>query len=176
MIWSDIGAIGSFAGSLVAAIGLLLIYSQVYHIKRQIKGSASASLYEQMIDIDRYFVDHPELKTYIYGNNLIEKDDKQYDRIRSLAEMMCDLMEHAFVQKDNLPLDVWPRWKDYMQYLYDSSPIIRQHLHESGAWYTENILYEIERTSRLPNNQPPMETPAKTFVKKRGRKPLNKKK
>ena len=149
MNWNILSAIGTFGAFLVALVGLYLVIRQIKKLEIQIKSGSSASLYSQMIEIDRYFIDHPEYKPYIYGNKGISDTDADYDRIRSLAEMMSDLIEHAYLQRESLPSDVWPRWVDYIRYLYDSSPIIREHLHESGKWYADNILSIIGRTGRL---------------------------
>ncbi len=145
MTWDALTAIATVAAAIVASAALLLVYIQVSHVKRQLKSSTNVALYEQMIAIDRYFVDRPALKPFIYGNKTISNDDVDYGKIRSLAEMMSDLMEHAYIQKDNLPCDVWPGWVAYMRDLYDASPTIRQHLHESATWYAGNILREIGR-------------------------------
>ncbi len=146
-----IGTIGSFGTFIVAIVALGLVLRQIFQIERQIQGSSCSSLYEQMILIDQFFINNPDYKPFIYSNKNIEHNEKNYDKIRSIAEMISDMIEHAYVQKNNLPKDVWPRWVDYFSYLYDSSPILRQHLHESGKWYSDNILLIIGKTGRISN-------------------------
>jgi hypothetical protein len=135
MDWNAISAmagVGAF-GAAVAGIGL--IFLQIRRIGNQISASSCATLYGQMIEIDRFFVQHQDLKAYIYKSKAIAGSDPAYDSVRSLAEMMVDLMEHLYVQKGNLPDRVYKPWLQYFASIYDNSPIVREHLNQSGDWY-----------------------------------------
>jgi len=134
MNWNEVGAIASAAGCLVAAAGLILIYFQIRHFKRQITGSAASSLYDQMIQVDLYFAEHPDKRAYFYSGKEIAASDPDYAAINSLAEMMVDVMEHLLVQQPNLPPKVFDAWIKYSAFLYDHSPVIRQHLTVTGDW------------------------------------------
>lgn len=151
MNWTEVSAIASAVGCLVAAAGLIVIYFQVRHFKRQITGAASAALYEQMIQIDRYFAEHPEMKLYIYHDKPISPDDPAYHAVRSIAEMMVDLMEHLLVQKENLPPGVFEAWINYSAHVYDHSPVIQEHLSRTGKWGS-NVLEAIDRGGAVMKN------------------------
>ena len=149
MNWTEVSAIASAVGTLISALGVIFIFFQVRHFKRQITGSACAALYDQMLQIDRYFAEHPEMKAYIYSEKPIKSGDSTYHAVSSIAEMMVDLMEHLLVQKENLPPSVYLAWLNYMGHLYDHSPIIREHMTVSGVWGSD-VLRAIDRPRTAP--------------------------
>jgi len=102
-----------------------------------------------MIEIDRYFASNPELKHYFYGGKTIIESDDRYETVRSLAEMMADLIEHAYVQRNCLPPNVWPQWLEYFTDIYNDSSMLRFHLAEakSKSWYANEILQLIEEVN-----------------------------
>lgn len=111
--------------------------------------SATSALYEQMVSIDRFFIEKPELKGFVYHNEDIVLSDPNYRKVRSLAEMMADLMEHIYLQKNNLPEAVWLNWKAYMAELYKTSPILRQHFDENRDWYPAEMFEIISKNGQI---------------------------
>ena len=154
-MWQILSSISAFGAFLVAAIGMYLILRQLYALRSQVGSSATASLYGQMIEMDRYFASNPDLKPYFYGCQTIPENHDRYGTVRSLAEMMADLIEHTYVQKDCLPSDVLPQWFEYFTDIYNDSPILRVHMAQdkSKKWYAQEILRMIEEVNMRRKHQ-----------------------
>lgn len=140
MNWEALSALAAVGACATAVAGLVLVIKQLRHIEKQIRSGSAASLYNEMISIDQFFISNAHLKPYIYGEKPVDDGDELSGAVQSAAEMMVDLMEHAYLQRDSLPDGLWPRWEAYMRHLYAKSPAIREYLKTSGVWYHDNIL------------------------------------
>ena len=55
--------------SVAGAIAAIAAVMALYFVARQISANTTAALYTQMLEIDRYFALHPEIRPYFYGSS-----------------------------------------------------------------------------------------------------------
>lgn len=154
MIFAYITVACTVAGLFFTGVGIIFIYRQIRSIDRQIRSASSAALHREMLEIDRFFIQYPELRPYIYSNKSLQNHAREdFDKLSSLAEMMCDICEHVYLQRETISHDLWPRWLEYMQFIHDHSPIMRKHLRDFHAWYTTDFLRLIDRSGLMPSDE-----------------------
>jgi hypothetical protein len=93
-------AFGTIALAIFTLGSILALIVQIRDLKKSIQSSTYQHVYERMIEIDLYFIQHPEDKLYIYGDKSIETDNPvEKARLFSLAEMMVDYFDSVYHQE-----------------------------------------------------------------------------
>lgn len=139
-------AVGQVLQALVSVLGLPALVISLVFVWKQLKLSANANratVYQSvpllMFDIDRLFIERPELKPYFYGRKPLTHDDPEYNRIMSVAELFVDFMDYVTVVEPALPEYEWDSWKCYFRELLATSPALQQYWQEYGHWYPDTI-------------------------------------
>ena len=113
--------------------------AQTRQLQKSIRLETYQRVYEQMINIDLFFVEHPELKPYFYDNKTV--DDKTLsDKLSSLAETLVDLFYNIYFQKEGMPRETWVGWELYIKRVVQSSPVLQQFVNQNQSWYTQEFI------------------------------------
>jgi hypothetical protein len=141
-----VGAIATAVGAVGTIISLIFLYSQLRDIKSSVRSSTYLNLYEQMIEIDKFFFDHPELRPYFYegkpgGDNM--RDEKAANRLNSVAEMMIDFFDMAYHQRDCMPPGTVAGFENYMKRIYRSSPVMKDFIGLYSASYPDKFICDL---------------------------------
>ena len=142
------------------AAGFLFVFWQVYQLKRGIQGETHSKLYEHYLKVTEMLLDAEEDRSYFYVEGAAASkniESKPPDRVDMLSEVILGLLEHAAVQKKNLPSDSWERcWQAYTYERFDRSPALRKFFEKNKNWYAESFLQVIdERTQCKTLGSPP---------------------
>lgn len=181
--WQTISAVVSDA-VLAATLFVFLVQAramrqQTLHLARQTEHlvrdedrSARAtragvyqSLVQLMIDIDRIYIDRPELRCYFYDGADEPEDLLARSRVSALAETYADLMDNFLTQAQHLPEHLSGPYSAYFEDLARSSPAIRRFWRENREWYPEEmrqLLDPIAFSHQVPPQLPTAERQSKT--------------
>jgi hypothetical protein len=129
----------TFAYVIVTLVGFLLLRHQIKQVDLAARGETHGYLYTHQHSITRFFIDNPMLRPLFYDNEEVSAQ-LGYASIRAVTEMVADFCEHIYLQLPNLPADVGKGWVAYLRRLYASSPSLRLHLRENGAWYSDDFI------------------------------------
>ena len=141
---ANAGALQALAG----CIGVPGVLVSLYFLWRQSRDqtiATRAEIYQNitatMLDIDRYFIEHPELKKYFFDNAPISKKHREYERVKSIAEMFLDFMDFTLMHETQMKNYPWYQWENYFKTVYDSSPILREYWDEVKGldWYEKQV-------------------------------------
>jgi hypothetical protein len=140
--WATVWAIA--AGNIITLCTLIAVIIELRHLKKSIHSSTYQRIYEQMISIDRFFIDNPSLKPYFYGSKSpITKNPLELDKLDSISEMMVDYFDSVYHQKDCMPKGTFPQFLAYMQDLSNRSPHLRTFLDKRKTWYPSDFRDDI---------------------------------
>ena len=130
----------------IAIIGFVLVIHQVWRLKRTVQGQTNTSLYGHYLKVNELLLQNPHLRPYFYEDKLLDESagDPKDAHLRGEVEMMCEviagLLEHAVVQKDNLPADSWENcWKAYTHERFQRSGELRQYFKANQTWYAKSF-------------------------------------
>lgn len=143
----------SFAALIGLIFSLRLVRQQTSAVADQARHAAVqaehashatlATVYQnmamQMHDIDRYFVDNPELKKYFGEGAELPDDVAEQTKLRCIAEMLVDFMDNFVTQAPLLDKRLCSGWREYFVSLYDASPAIRAYVSSHHTWYTDEL-------------------------------------
>ena len=116
--------------------------------KKQHEVDTKALLSDKGSHLMAQLVNHPELRPYIYGNKeLCESGTSECEKLRqrvlAIAEMWVDFSEYVVLMKKHLSKkEDQLRWEDYLCYVYNTSPVIRNYIgeEETRKFYDKDLL------------------------------------
>lgn len=141
---------------LISIISLPLLIISAIILFIQLRSSAKATIsnvYQNVtygaVEIDKIFIDNPELRKYFYYNNIYygNKTSELYDKISSIAEMFFDFADSVNTQIECMPKKKsypWETWKKYFKDLYKRSPILREYWENNKQWYPDSLDFIFE--------------------------------
>ncbi len=86
-------------GIVFTAIGIPILYLQLRDLKASLRSSTHASIYTQAEAIRGYLIEYPDLRQYFFDNASISSNDKDYNRVLSIAEVYLNYLEQIAVLK-----------------------------------------------------------------------------
>jgi len=138
------GVIGAVIGAVLGGVfALKATKRQVEVMLLQSRGDVNERLYNQSLEIMRFFAENPEVRPYFYDNKEIASAGNELEKLRvlSTAEMVGGFMELVALQIEDQPAHIKPRWKAYICDQYSSSAVLRDHIIECKAWYADDFLH-----------------------------------
>lgn len=153
-----IQALAAISQALVSCIGLpglvislLLLWRQSREQTIATRAMIHQNLTTTMIDIDKFFIEHPELKPYFYNNADIAEHDPDYARVQSTAEMFLDFADFVLMHKPEMKNYPWDEWEDYFLEIYAHSPMTRRFWGGKRDWYKSTLtpLFDSPRAQAL---------------------------
>jgi hypothetical protein len=140
----------------VAGIGVgLLVIWQINIAQKQITDGAYAAAGAWMLDLDKQFVDHPELRPFFYESEKITKTTpvELKRRVDATSEYMLDVWDsflHTRFGGSHRPLQ--PSWRSYMIDVLNSSNCLVRYCEDHVKWYNQDgefyqLVYEPWRNS-----------------------------
>jgi len=144
---NTLDAFGSLLGGFASVIGLIGILAAVAEIRRArhiVDRETDHRIYQMMLDIDRFFVEHADLRPYIYDSATIpdeyRPDSPESNQILATIEMMVDFMECTFTQLELMPIHQRLGWINYFVGVSQTSPLLRQYVHDESDWYMPSFV------------------------------------
>ncbi len=138
----------SIVGVLIAAIGIPILYFQLRDMKASVRSSAHTAIYGQAETFRGYLIQYPHLRKYFFENVEIEADNKDYNRVISIAEIYLNYLEQIAVLKDSFGKENIDSLKRFTKTALEKSPILRQHLRSNAPLYSDALHRMAEEKSK----------------------------
>ena len=132
--------------SVVAIIGLPILTLTLLMIWRQAQyahHTAMSQVYQNTANdfasAQRYFMDHPEYRSYFYDGRSIDASDPEYVRVLAIAEFWLHALHNLTIHRRYMGEYPWCVWERSVRDVFDKSPILQHFLHEHPDWYTDEV-------------------------------------
>jgi hypothetical protein len=143
-------AIGTCVGALIALLTLLVLWRQLKDLSTSIQGSTYQNVINLMIEIDRFFITHPDLKSYFYnGKKLTAADEIESARVTSTAEMLLDFFDNVYHQKALLSEEKFRAYLIYMRTLCGRSEALQNQLDRNSNWYPPKFVHDLQQSYKI---------------------------
>lgn len=123
------GALQTIA-SRIGVPGVLVSLSFLWKQSGDQTLATRATIYQNitatMLEIDRYFIEHRELKKYFFDNAEVTKKNPEYERFKSIAEMFLDFIDFTLEHKPEMKDYPKHRRENYFKSVYDNSRTLRK--------------------------------------------------
>ena len=123
--------------SIFAAWQAYLVRQQVRHAQRIATAQFYQSLTKAFAEMQRMFVDRPDLRPFFYENE-VAHDESQHQRALAMAGSIVDVAEGCIAAEPALP-DLYGDWDDHLHLLYSRSPAIREYWRDFGHFYPAGV-------------------------------------
>lgn len=148
-------------GSLgVVAWQLYILGRQTEEAARQTRLSAEATragirmtLMREMIEIDRFLCDRPELRAVLYGQSHTAGPNLRSQRVEAAAEMIFDFSECLSQHENHFDGEIGDGWKSYFEDLASRSEVLQAFWRKNRLWYAEARRYFDPVMTRLADAQ-----------------------
>src|SRR6266403_906629 len=137
------GVLGVILGAVIGGVfALKATKRQVEVMLLQSRGDVNERLYNQSLEIMRFFAENPEVRPYFYDNKDLTSALSELEKLKVLSttEMVSGFMELVALQLAEQPAEIQPRWTAYIVDGYNSSAVLREHISTCTAWYADDFL------------------------------------
>jgi hypothetical protein len=164
----------TLAVSICGLLSLLFIIQQVRLANAQVEAAKeqtqlqrTQSVMDQMLELDKLFIEHPDLRPYFYEGQEIRQGDqdelnggqevkgeretpvafkKRYQRVLAIADFQLDFFDLFLNQSESLILSQEDKenWLSYITDSFAKSPVMCQRLNSVKSWYSIEM-YEISK-------------------------------
>jgi hypothetical protein len=141
-------ALASVASLGVVVWQLRVLGRQTEEAAQQTRVSAEATragiritLMQEMIKIDRFLCDRPELRAVLYGQSDTAEGNLQSQQANALAEMIFDFTECLSQHENHFEGQIGDGWKTYFEDLANRSEVLQIFWRKNRLWYAEARRY-----------------------------------
>ena len=137
------GVLGVILGAVIGGVfALKATKRQIEVMMVSARGDVNERLYNQSLQIMRFFAENPSLRPYFADNRDLSTCENELEKCRVLStvEMVAGFMELVALQLAEQPLEIQPRWKAYIVDGYNSSAVMREHISTCREWYADDFL------------------------------------
>ena|SRR5437016_11171995 len=148
------GVLGVILGAVIGGVfALKATKRQIEVMMVSARGDVNERLYNQSLQIMRFFAENPSLRPYFADNRDLSTCENELERCRVLStvEMVAGFMELVALQLAEQPAEIQPRWKAYIVDGYNSSAVMREHISTCTAWYADDFLRLLPMNSIAPS-------------------------
>jgi hypothetical protein len=124
--------------------------SQTKAATEQIRQARYVTIAGWTLELDKIYIQHPEIMPYFEEGTQITKDSQDYPLAAATAEFIIDLMD-SMLDAYN---DKWPDegWRNWAEDTFSTSPIFRSHLEKQRSWYCKHLYPEYLVWSKKDGN------------------------
>jgi hypothetical protein len=125
---------------IVTAVLAVIASQQLRDLVRSIQSQTYQQIYATMIEIDRFFIDHPEMKPLFYPGE--QRDGSIIDgtKISSVTEMLVDFFDSVYYQEKSMPPNTFKAYWNYILDIYSHSEAIRDFINTNSKWYPPDFV------------------------------------
>jgi hypothetical protein len=149
------GVLGVVLGAVIGGVfALKATKRQIEVMMIQARGDVNERLYNQSLQIMRFFAENPALRPYFSDNKDLSTCENELEKCRVLStvEMVAGFMELVALQLAEQPAEIQPRWQAYVVDAYNSSVVMREHVASCAAWYVDDFLKLLPADASEPSS------------------------
>ncbi|MBQ8000349.1 MAG: hypothetical protein IJ298_03935 [Ruminococcus sp.] len=120
--------------SVVEVITLVALIYQSINLQATINNQIYQSFLNNSLEIDRILIEYPQFRKYVYGNEPIDENTKDIERIMSVMELMIDVSENIEIYKKYIPKSRRKGWMCFVEDVKKSSAY-SYYMERYSRWY-----------------------------------------
>ena len=136
----------SILGFALVLVGLSINFYQSGKVAKSVSANILHTTANQVINLDRLFIERPDLRPYFYDCKPIDDKDEKFAQVQSAAELMLDVFDVVADQSKSFAeyYDRPEAWDIWITDMFATSPVLRSRFQQSSDWYDNKLkqLYE----------------------------------
>jgi hypothetical protein len=140
----------------VSIAGFFVVIVQLLYVLKALRSNTYAKLYDQYLRLNEMFLQRPHLRRHFYASfpavtsapeaAASSASVEQQLEIDAMSEMLAGLLEHAELQRENLPDKNC--WEAYTLARFRDSAQLRQFISDHRGWYAK-ALHDLLKRSEV---------------------------
>ena len=127
-------------GNFVLFLSVVLLGLQVRNGARATLASVYQAMNDNMLQINRLFIDRPSLRPYFYGEQeLADESPEERERIVATAELFINFTDNVLTQMPLLPSNLAQPWRSYFASVTTQSPVLRDFWKQRRETYSDEM-------------------------------------
>ena len=144
-----LGELGEFLTAIAGIATLVFISFQIRDFRKTVRGQTYQAVYSEMLRLDRFFLDHVELREHFYDGKTLPEEPRIQLQGKIVAEMICDFFDNLFLQRLIIAPQEFKEWEQYMTLLVINSPILEKSMRSHKKWYSSEFLNRMEELRKI---------------------------
>ena len=108
-----VSLVSQLTTALTAIIALLLVVKQMHQLDETLRSQVYQGLIDNSLKIDELLIEKPEFRKYVYGQEMLDENTPDLDRIMSVMEYMVDVVDNVEAQEGFIPKAEKPGWRHF---------------------------------------------------------------
>lgn len=128
-------------GIIVNICGFVFVSRQIRMQALATRGETYTSLCGLSYDILRMISEKPFLYGYVYEAKRLSAETPPEERVHVLicCEMIANYCDNVALQRENIPDEVWQRWRAFIKEQIAASAELNLFLRQYEGWYSADI-------------------------------------
>jgi hypothetical protein len=155
----------TLAGDVILTATLVVFMFQARAMTKTNQSSVYQTVADQMMSIDRLFIDRPDLRPYFYGGKPAPAGGDERERVIATSELIVDFMDNVMMQEPNIPDYLTSAWQTYFRSIAADSPSIREFWRENRRWYDARMAGLLDEACLGADQAAPPSVPQQSDVR-----------
>jgi hypothetical protein len=141
--------LGQYASLSIAIIGFAAVLYSINANTRSLRANVQNSIGNHVLNLDKIFVDKPELLPYFYDGKVPDPSDKNYLQLVAVTQSFADTMDVLSDQVIRFR-DEWENpeaWDIWLDDCLRKSPIRVKYLRDHRGWYGHSLMQRVDRVA-----------------------------
>lgn len=136
----DTQTLFSLLSILVNIVGFYFVIRQITQQALATRGETYTSLCGLSYEILKMISENPFLYDYFYNSKSLDLQSEHRIKVLICCEMIANYCDNVTLQKENIPLEIWLRWKNFIKGQLSTSVELQKFMIEYKEWYSKEMI------------------------------------
>ena len=133
----------AFVSAVITIAGFWFLWLQLRSTNESLRAGAYSNMSSWTFDLDKAFLQYPELRPYFYAGKDIREDDPLFLRAQTMAEFLLDNFDSIMEFDRQYPGTLHAGWRDWIYESFNRSPLLVRTLENRKAEYESGPAWKI---------------------------------
>jgi hypothetical protein len=113
-------------GLVIGLVGVAFVYFQFLDLRKNLDSQAYGIISQELAELNRTFVEYPEMRPYFYSGEPLPGDELKRNRILAIADLYLDFIDNYYSQASHLDWSHYNRggWDAFIRGSFERSQVL----------------------------------------------------
>jgi hypothetical protein len=123
----------------VNVAGFVFVIRQIRQQALATRGDTYTNLCGLSYEILKLMAERPHLYAYFYERKELLDADPHRVEVLCCCEMIANYCDNTALQRENIPIHIWRRWRNFVREQIAMSIVLQEFLMEYREWYSPDV-------------------------------------
>ena len=111
---------------IIGLVGVAFVYVQFLDLRKSLDSQAYGIISQELAELNRLFVERPEMRPYFYSRELLPDDALTRDRVLTVADVYLDFIDNYYSHASHLDWTHYNRggWDAFIRGSFERSRVL----------------------------------------------------